>query len=144
MAATIIKDILRPEGASPRGNILLHCASGMHRTGMLFGIIRRAICNDPMPSIRENYLRHVRFISEAEPGGFEPLNLRFIEEFDISMIIETGNEQNSEDTELDIFDDGGFATVLMLDAYGLSAACRFMGGFAAGAVDELETAVEAF
>ena len=39
-----------------------------------------------MEQIAAEYRRHVGYISESKPGGFEPLNLRFIREFDCSLI----------------------------------------------------------
>ena len=71
VAKLIREQLLRPGGAAPRGNLYFHCAGGMHRSGMLFGVLRRCIKG---------------YISESEPGGFEPLNLRFIREFDCSLI----------------------------------------------------------
>jgi len=80
---SLIRDhVLRPRGEAPKGNIYIHCCGGMHRSGMLFGVLRRCINGDPMALIEEEYRRHTVFRSPREPGGFEPLNLRFIREFD--------------------------------------------------------------
>jgi hypothetical protein len=86
VAELISSQILNPAGAEPRGNILVHCGGGMHRSGMVFGILQRCINNDPPELIEEVYKRHVGFISAQEPGGYEELNLRFIAEFDCNLL----------------------------------------------------------
>jgi len=86
IAALIREQILAPGGAPPRGNIYLHCGGGMHRSGMVFGVLRRCINRDPMPLIEEEYRRHTGWRSEREPGGFEPLNLELIRSFDCSLL----------------------------------------------------------
>jgi len=86
VARLIRERILRPGGAEPRGNIYFHCAGGMHRSGMLFGVLRRCVNGAPMKAIEAEYRRHVGYISDEQPGGYEPLNLRFIREFDCSLI----------------------------------------------------------
>lgn len=84
--AEVIKDIVMPGGEAPEGNIFLHCGGGMHRTGMIVGIIRRYFNNDSMEAIKADYQRHVAWKSDEDPGGYEELNLRFIEEFDLSVL----------------------------------------------------------
>merc|ERR1712107_481861 len=64
LCAQQIKDILNPEGKPPEGGILIHCAGGMHRTGMLYGIIRRYINGDPIDDIIADYKRHVDWKAE--------------------------------------------------------------------------------
>lgn len=78
--------VLRPGGHQPHGNILVFCGGGMHRTGMTYGIIQRCINGEPMEQIEKTYKRHTAYRSEKEPGGFEPLNLRFIREFDCGLL----------------------------------------------------------
>lgn len=86
LARLINEHLLRPEGKAPRGNLYFHCCGGMHRSGMLYGVLRRCINGDDMTLIEREYRRHVAFRSATEPGGFEPLNLRFIREFDCSLL----------------------------------------------------------
>jgi len=86
-AATILNtQVLRPKGAAPEGNVLLHCGGGMHRTGMLYGVLQRCLNKTPTDEIERGYKAHVAYSSEQEPGGYEPLNLRFIEEFDCGLL----------------------------------------------------------
>jgi hypothetical protein len=86
LAALIREQILAPGGAPPRGNIYFHCGGGMHRSGMVFGVLRRCINGDPLPLIEEEYRRHTSWRSEREPGGFEPLNLQLIRSFDCGLL----------------------------------------------------------
>jgi hypothetical protein len=86
LAALIREQILRPGGALPRGNVYLHCGGGMHRSGIVFGILRRCINRDPLSEIDAEYRRHTGWRSAREPGGFEPLNLLLIREFDCSLL----------------------------------------------------------
>jgi hypothetical protein len=39
-----------------------------------------------METVEKTYKRHTAYRSEAEPGGYEPLNLRFIREFDCELL----------------------------------------------------------
>lgn len=86
LAALIREQILAPGGAPPRGNVYFHCGGGMHRSGMVFGVLRRCLNRDPLPLIEEEYRRHTGWRSEREPGGFEPLNLELIRSFDCSLL----------------------------------------------------------
>ncbi len=86
LAAFIREQILAPGGAPPRGNLYFHCGGGMHRSGMVFGVLRRCLNHDPFPLIEEEYRRHVGWRSAREPGGFEPLNLELIRAFDCALL----------------------------------------------------------
>lgn len=86
LAALIREQILAPGGAPPRGNLYFHCGGGMHRSGMVFGVLRRCFNRDPLPLIEEEYRRHTGWRSAREPGGFEPLNLELIRSFDCSLL----------------------------------------------------------
>ena len=88
LARLIRERILRPGGGPPRGNIYFHCAGGMHRSGMLFGVLRRCLNLASMREIEAEYRRHVGYRSDEQPGGYEPLNLRFIRDFDCSLLKE--------------------------------------------------------
>ncbi len=85
--ARLIKTaILRPNGEAPKGNIIIHCGGGMHRTGMIMGVIQRCINGDSWESIDAEYRYHTNYISEDRPGGFEEINLRFVKDFDCSLL----------------------------------------------------------
>jgi len=86
IVAGVIKSILLPKGKLLEGNILVHCGGGMHRTGMIIGIIRKAFSDATMEEIIDNYRFHVGYKDEQFTGGAEPLNIKFIQEFDTSLI----------------------------------------------------------
>jgi Tyrosine phosphatase family len=90
LATLLRRHLLRPGGASPRGNLYVHCGGGMHRTGMVIGVLRRCINKDSMLVIEAEYRRHTSWHSTKEPGGFEALNLRFIRDFDCSLLSPKG------------------------------------------------------
>jgi hypothetical protein len=60
----------------------------MHRSGMIVGVVERCLNGTPMATVRARYLQHVGWKDEAHPGGAEADNLRFIEEFDCSLLQE--------------------------------------------------------
>lgn len=86
VAKLINEQILRPQGAAPVGNIHVHCGGGMHRTGMVVGIVDRCLNRTPMAVLAADYKRHVGWRSAAQPGGFEADNLRFIAAFDCGLL----------------------------------------------------------
>jgi len=89
IVANVIKDILLPKGKEPKENenVLIHCGGGMHRTGMIIGIIRKVFSDADMEKdIIPDYRRHVAFVSEKDPRGREPLNEQFIKDFPADKI----------------------------------------------------------
>ncbi len=86
VARIINENILRPGGALPKGNVHVHCGGGMHRTGMIVGVLDRCINGAKEATLTRDYRRHVAWQSEARPGGFEADNLRFIQSFDCSLL----------------------------------------------------------
>ena len=86
VARLINQQILRPGGQSPQGNVHLHCGGGMHRTGMLVGILQRCINQASMAEVERDYKHHVDWQGEQSPGGYEAGNLQFIESFDCSLL----------------------------------------------------------
>lgn len=86
VAGIINEQLLRPGGSPPRGNIHLHCGGGMHRTGMIMGILDRCINGTEAEIIEADYRRHVAWRSDEFPGGFEQANLDFVNAFDCSLI----------------------------------------------------------
>jgi hypothetical protein len=85
--ATLINDhVLRPGGALPKGDIHVHCGGGMHRTGMVVGIIDRCVNGAAADKVLADYRKHVGWRSQAVPGGFEQGNIDFIQGFDCSVL----------------------------------------------------------
>lgn len=77
----IKEQILMPSGNPPRGNILIHCGGGMHRTGIIIGILQKAINGTSMEEIKKTYSYHTGYKDENHLGGFEQGNLDIINEF---------------------------------------------------------------
>ena len=87
LAADLINNqVLRPNGEPPKGNILLHCGGGMHRSGMIYGILQRCINQRPMAEIEAIYKYHTEYESDAAPNGYEALNVKFIADFDCGLL----------------------------------------------------------
>ncbi len=92
----IREQILDPNGYAPRGHIQVHCGGGMHRTGMVVGVLERCWNRTAMPEVAEHYKRHVGWRSEREPGGFEEKNLEFIANFDCELFY-PGTKKDARD-----------------------------------------------
>lgn len=86
LAEVIWGGVLRPNGAPPRGHVQVHCAGGMHRTGVTIGVIERCINGEPRELWAKNYKDHVLWKSDTEQGGYREPNLVFIERFNCSLI----------------------------------------------------------
>jgi len=86
VAKLIREQILNPNGQLPKGHVQVHCGGGMHRTGMVVGVLERCWNQTPMPQVAQNYKRHVGWRSERSPGGFEEKNLEFIANFDCGLL----------------------------------------------------------
>jgi hypothetical protein len=86
VAKLINTQILKPQDQPPKGNILIHCGGGMHRTGMVVGILQRCINHQPMDEIEAEFKYHTHYRSAEQPGGYEKLNVQFIRDFDCSLI----------------------------------------------------------
>jgi len=85
LARLVHEQILAPGGAPPVGNIHVHCGGGMHRTGMVIGLLERCINQEPLPTVEAHYRRHVGYRDAQNPGGYEEENVRFLREFDCSL-----------------------------------------------------------
>ncbi|MEN8223591.1 MAG: protein-tyrosine phosphatase family protein [Acidobacteriota bacterium] len=85
--ARLIKEqILKPGGESPKGNILIHCGGGMHRTGMVIGVLQKVINGVSMEDIAKIYSYHVGYKGKDHQGGFEQGNLDFIAQFPAELL----------------------------------------------------------
>jgi hypothetical protein len=93
--AGLVRGILRPGGVAPRGNIYFHCGGGMHRSGMVFGLLRRCINGDPLDAIEAEYKRHTGWSSPSSPGGYEALNMQLIREFDCSLLTAPASQESA-------------------------------------------------
>ena len=86
VARLVREQLLRPGGAAPRGHLHLHCGGGMHRTGMIVGVVEKCVNGAPMEEVEAHYRRHVGWRDPAHPGGAEEGNLRFLRDFDCARL----------------------------------------------------------
>jgi hypothetical protein len=86
MARLVREQILLPGGAAPKGNIHLHCGGGMHRSGMIAGIIEKCVNHAPMAQVLAHYRYHVAWTDDAHPGGYEEGNERVLQDFDCGLL----------------------------------------------------------
>ncbi len=87
IVAELINDqILRPSGKLPQGNLHVHCGGGMHRTGMVVGILQRCLNGVSPQDLVDEYRRHVAWTSDDQPGGYEQGNIDFILDFDCDLL----------------------------------------------------------
>jgi len=82
----IKEQVLEPGGRPPRGNILVHCGGGMHRTGMIMGILRHHVNGEPIEDVERFYRYHVDYHSPEDPGGLEEDNLDVIRDLDPELL----------------------------------------------------------
>lgn len=86
VARLIREQILLPGGQPPTGNLHVHCGGGMHRTGMIVGIIERCVNRTPQEEVEAHYRYHVGYRDPQHPGGQEEGNLKFLRDFDCSLL----------------------------------------------------------
>ncbi len=86
VARIVREHVLRPGGKAPQGNVHVHCGGGMHRTGMVMGVIERCLAGASMAAVEARYKAHVGWRSESDPGGYEAANVAFIRSFDCSLV----------------------------------------------------------
>ena len=86
--AQTLRELLYPLGGLPKGHLWVHCGGGMHRTGMVVGILERCVNGASMDEVAQSFQRHVAWHSPQDPGGFERANLDFIAAFDCSLLRE--------------------------------------------------------
>ena len=76
LMASIIKYI----EASP-GNVLIHCLGGMHRTGLIYGILQKCVQKTPMNEIIKTYNKHVGYKNADNPGTYSKYDIQSIEDY---------------------------------------------------------------
>lgn len=86
VARLIKEQVLRPGGGEHKGNVHIHCGGGMHRSGMVAGVIERCVNGEAWSTVEARYRYHVGYQDEKHPGGLEEGNLRFIREFDCGLL----------------------------------------------------------
>ncbi|MBF0301075.1 MAG: tyrosine-protein phosphatase [Oligoflexia bacterium] len=72
----IIKQIEMSEG-----NVLIHCYGGVHRTGIVYGVIQKCINKLPIETVIQEYKCHTAYENSEKVGGYESENEVVIREF---------------------------------------------------------------
>jgi hypothetical protein len=75
-----ISDIIKYIAVSPK-NVLIHCLGGMHRTGLIYGILQKCINHEPEEKIIEVYKKHVGYKSKDDAGTFYQEDIDTIKAF---------------------------------------------------------------
>ncbi len=88
VARLIREQILAPKGGPLKGNVHIHCGGGMHRSGMIAGVVERCVNGEPEAVVAAHYRYHVGYHDAEHPGGLEEGNLRFIRDFDCKLLDE--------------------------------------------------------
>jgi hypothetical protein len=95
VARIIREHILGSAGGSHRGNLYVHCGGGMHRTGVIMGILEKCINGASLEALEANYRYHAGYQDAEHPGGYEPSTVRFIREFDCQLLSTTGSASSA-------------------------------------------------
>ncbi len=80
-----IAEVVRQVAAAP-GNVLIHCYGGIHRTGLVFGIMQKCLAHVPLDRILEEYRCHAGWKSEEARGGADPQNEEILRDFDCALL----------------------------------------------------------
>lgn len=77
--ATIIKTV---QGSSQSdGNVFIHCYGGVHRTGVVFGVIQKCFNKVAIASILDEYRCHAGYVEGKNNGGVFEDNIVLLNEF---------------------------------------------------------------
>jgi len=95
LVAGVVRRVLNPLGDAPRGNLLVHCAGGVHRTGIVVAILRRFVNRgEPLEVTLDDFRRHVGGDAAStftSPNGYEAQKMlffeRFISVFDLRLLL---------------------------------------------------------
>lgn len=68
------------------GNVIVHCYGGIHRTGVLFGVMQKCLNKVPVEDVLNEYKCHAAWENEERPGGADPDNETVIREFPCEKI----------------------------------------------------------
>lgn len=68
------------------GNSVLHCYGGMHRTGILYGILQKCVNGLKIEQVINEYRCHTAYKSKEDEGGRNPKNEDVIREFPCQIL----------------------------------------------------------
>jgi len=67
-------------------NVLIHCYGGMHRTGIIYGVMQKCLNKIPVEKILDEYKCHVAWESKKLKGGYCSDNETMIREFPCKLL----------------------------------------------------------
>ncbi len=80
--ATLVKMI-----AVADGNVLIHCVGGIHRTGVVYGILQKCVNKVPFDQIVDDYKTHVGWkLGKASQQLYRPIDVELIRSFSCQEI----------------------------------------------------------
>ena len=80
-----VVEIVRVIEAAP-GDVMIHCFGGMHRTGVLFGVMQKCLNRVPIDQVLDEYRCHTDWRSDERPGGASKDNETAIREFPCELL----------------------------------------------------------
>jgi hypothetical protein len=80
-----IAEIARIVEAAP-GDVMIHCFGGMHRTGVLFGVLQKCLNRVPVEQVLDEYRCHADWKSAERPGGAREENETVLREFPCELL----------------------------------------------------------
>jgi protein-tyrosine phosphatase family protein len=80
-----VAEIVRVVESAP-GDVMVHCFGGMHRTGVLFGVMQKCLNHIPVDQVLNEYRCHTDWQSDERPGGASKDNETAIREFPCELL----------------------------------------------------------
>ena len=80
-----VAEIARLVEAAP-GDVMIHCFGGMHRTGVLFGVLQKCVNRVPIEQVLAEYRCHTDWQSAERPGGASQENELALREFPCELL----------------------------------------------------------
>lgn len=68
------------------GNVMVHCFGGVHRTGLVYGIMQKCFNTVPIEQVIEEYRCHAAYESPERAGGRKEENEIVLKEFPCSTL----------------------------------------------------------
>jgi hypothetical protein len=82
-----VAEIVRLVEAAP-GNVMIHCFGGMHRTGVLFGVMQKCLNHVPIDQVLDEYRCHTDWQAADRAGGAKAENEKVLRDFPCGLLLE--------------------------------------------------------
>lgn len=68
------------------GNVLIHCVGGIHRTGVIYGVLQKCVNHVPLDQIVDDYKKHVGWeLGKASQQLYRPIDVELIRSFECKV-----------------------------------------------------------